>query len=249
MKHVKTPLLVALVLFALLPVGVVPSFGEKLPSCTSLNVPYVQQMTDYCGPAVLTSVLRFWSIAADQVTVGKSVFDPAIRATNGADMIIYAREKGLAAYSWNSSMSDLKAKLSLGVPVIVLQDYAQSDRSGHYRVATGYDDDARVFYVNDPYEPQTKTISYEKFENLWASRGYWALLVCSADKDTFKKQLDEQNAVVHVDLAYVYYRKGDLEAAQKESRLALAVEPHNYNAQSLLSQATIAAGARAKTAR
>jgi hypothetical protein len=162
-------------------------------------------------------------------------------------MIIYARDKGFSAYSWNSSMNDLKSKLSQGLPAIVLQDYKLSDRSGHFRVVTGYDDDARVMHVNDPYEPQTKTIPYDKFETLWASRGYWALLVCPADRDAFKKELDEKNAVVHIDLAYVYYKRGNLEAAQKESRLALAVEPQNYNAQSLLAKATIAAGAARKT--
>ena len=98
---------------ALLIVVSLPSFGgEKTPARCEMTVPYVQQIRNYCGPASLCSVLQFWGVAVDQKSIGKSVFDSSLQATNGADMLLYARGKGFSAYSWNSSVSDLKDKLA-----------------------------------------------------------------------------------------------------------------------------------------
>lgn len=234
-----------------------PSFGGdkgstpdrmKLPArCVLSDVPYVHQIRNYCGPAALTSVLNFWGFATDQKAVGKAVFDNALQATNGADMMLYARQKGFSAYSWNSDLDDLKEKLALGVPVIILQDSSTSDRSGHYRVATGYDDSAHAIYVDDPYEPESKSMPYDKFAALWDRHGNWALLICPTDRDTFKRELDERNPVVHIDLAYIYFKRGDAEASERESRLALALEPGNYSARDLHSKSTQALGARGKS--
>lgn len=244
----ERPLLVSIIALFVLLVGILPTFGEKLPSrCLLSGVPYIKQMTNYCGPATITTVLKYWQVDADQESVGKEVYDRSIKATNGADMMLYARKKGFSSYSWNSSIPDLKEKLALGIPVIVLQDTSAADRSGHYRVATGYDEKAGVIFVSDPYEPDKKEIDYDTFLTLWQRHGNWSLLVCPADRDTFKQQLDEKNPVVHIDLAYIYYKRGDNTAAERESRLALALEPQNYSAQTLLSKAISAAGTRSKS--
>lgn len=247
MKRAKKPLLIfVLVLLPVLLGGIATScLGEKLPArCVLSEVPYVLQNKNYCGPAALTSILNYWGIKTDQPTVGKAIFDKSIQATNGADMMLYARGKNMVAYSWNSSIADLKEKLALGIPVIVLQDSSSTDRSGHYRIAVGYDDTTEVIYVNDPYDPETKELSCGKFESLWQRHGNWSLLVCSPERDAFKIELDEKNPVVHIDLAYIYYKKGDLESSERESRIALALEPSNYSAQSILSKAIV--GARSK---
>jgi predicted double-glycine peptidase len=246
MKQIKSLHKIMISIIILLMGLVIPTQGEKSPSRVVNTVPYVEQMRNYCGPAALTSVLKYWNVATDQKTVGKVVYDSNIRATNGADMMLYARDKGLSGYSWNSNISDLKEKLAQGVPVIVLQDISTSDKSGHYRVATGYDDSRRVIFVNDPYSPSTKELSYAKFQSLWQRHGNWSLLICPPEKDIFKKELDENNPVVHIDLAYIYLKRGDVTSSQRESRLALALEPQNYSAQTLLAQATRAAGFRDK---
>jgi predicted double-glycine peptidase len=248
MKQVKYSPVLFVILLSALCGGVLPSFGgETLPTrCVLTDVPYVHQLRNFCGPAALTSVLSFWGLKTDQKTVGKAVYDSSLQATNGADMLLYARAKGFSAYSWNSSMSDLKSKLTQGIPVIVLQDSSLSDSSGHYRVATGYDDKSGVIYVNDPYEPDNKRISYSEFCKLWDRHGNWSLLVCPTDRDNFKKELDETNPVVHIDLAYIYYKHGDMDSSERESRLALSLEPANYSAKSLLAKATNSHGARSK---
>ncbi len=249
MKHIKDPRCIISLLLVTMILGITPTFGgEKLPGkCVLGDVPYVQQMRNYCGPASLTSVLRYWGQDIDQVAIGKAVYDKALQATNGADMILFARDKGFAAYSWNSTIDDLKIKLMAGIPVIVLQDSSLSDRSGHFRVATGYDDDKKIVYVNDPYEPETKSISYDDFTTMWRRWGNWALLVCTKDRDMYKAELDEKNPVVHIDLAYIYFQRHNLEAAERESMVALKLEPGNFCAKDLLAKSSRALGARSKS--
>lgn len=247
MKFVRHPLIVLSVLASVL---ILPSLGRAdFPTrCVLEKFPYVQQIRNYCGPASLTTVLSFWGLKTDQKTVGQSVFDSSIQATNGADMLLYARAKGYSAYSWNSDLKDLKQKLATGVPVIVLQDSSTSDPSGHYRVAIGYDEKDKVIYVSDPYDPNNKKMAYNEFMQLWSPHGNWSLLVCPSDKDAFKSELDEKNPVVHLDLAYIHYKHGDFASSERESRLALALEPANDRAKSLLSQAIGARGKSSKAA-
>jgi len=246
MKQAKTPRVLLTAALSLVFAGLPPLFaGGKVPTRVAIDgVPCVEQIKNYCGPAALTSVLKHWGLATDQKTVGKAVYDNSLQATNGADMMLYARSKGFSAYSWNSSLQDLKQKLALGIPVIVLQDSSPTDRSGHYRVAAGYDDDSRVVFVNDPYEPEANQLGYDKFQSLWERHGNWSLLICPKDRDTFKAELNDSNPVVHIDLAYVYFKHGDLKASERESRIALDLEPQNYSAKALLAKATRALGAR-----
>ncbi|HOK54749.1 MAG TPA: C39 family peptidase [Armatimonadota bacterium] len=247
MKQIKLPIGISVILCMLL-VSVIPSSGEKLPKrCTIQGIPYVEQMKNYCGPAALAMVLNYWGVKTDQEAIGKKVYDQSLRATNGADMIIFARDKGCSAYSWNSSLDDLKEKLTDGVPVIVLQDSSVTDRSGHYRVVTGYDDNAKVFFIHDPYEPQTKEMPYDLFQSLWQRHGNWSLLVCSNERDIYKRQLNDLNPVVHIDLAYVYYMRGNHEAAERECSMALEIEPSNFYAQTLYAKSTRAAGKRSNS--
>ena len=54
-----------------------------------------------------------------------------------------------------------------------------------------------------------------------------------------------KNPVVHIDLAYIYCKHGEMSDAERESRMALALEPENYSARNLLAKAT--RGAKSKS--
>jgi len=207
------------------------------------GVPRIKQITNYCGPAALAAVLQHCGENITQQEVGKAVFDPVGRATNGADMLLYARNKGYAAYSWNSSVADAKRKIAAGAPILVLQQNSLKDTSGHYRVLTGYDDTERKFYVVDPYYDDITELAYDKCERLWKPMGYWALVVVPKDKDTFSAELNDRNPVVHMDLSFALYKQKDYTNALKEARAALALEPGNSYTISLLAKINRAMGA------
>jgi hypothetical protein len=208
------------------------------------GVERVKQLDNYCGPAALTSVLRFHGKDITQETIGKAVYDPVSSSTNGADMLFFSREEGFAAYSWNSSINDVKSKIAAGLPVLVLQQNSMTDTSGHYRVLTGYDDEAMEFYVTDPYYDAITKLSYSQCEKLWKRMGYWALLVAPTEKDTFQNELGERNCVVHLDLSFANLKHRNYDVALREAQLALALEPGNTYAVSMLKKAKAGAGGR-----
>lgn len=218
----------------------------RIPSAYKIaGVERIKQNTNYCGPATVTSILRFLGKDITQEDVGKVVYDASQGATNGGDMVLFCRDEGFASYSWNSSISDAKAKIASGLPVLVLQQNSLADLSGHYRVLTGYDDATRKFTVTDPYYDTITEMSYADCERLWKRMGYWAMVVVPKDKDTFERELSERNAVVHLDLSYANYRRKDYVDALKEAQLALSIEPGNSYAVSLANKAR-AAGAGKK---
>lgn len=210
------------------------------------GVERIKQLTNYCGPACLASVMRFHGADVTQESIGKVIYDAIGRATNGADMLLYGREHGFAAYSWNTSIRDVKTKLAAGLPVVVLQQNSITDASGHYRVLTGYDDARAEFSVVDPYYDGITRLSYTDCDRLWKKMGYWALLVVPPSKDTFRAELDTKNPVVHMDLSTAKFKRGDFDEALKEARLALGLEPHNTYAKSMVSRIEFAMGAGAK---
>ena len=207
------------------------------------GVPRVKQLKNYCGPAALSSVLRYLGRDVSQEAIGQAIYDGQSGATSGADLLLYGRENGFSAYSWNSGTADVKAKLAAGLPVIVLQQNSLTDSSGHYRVLTGYDDNASKFYVMDPYYDDITELSYSRCERLWRDTGHWALVIVPPAKDTFKKELDAHNPVVHMDLSYALYKRKKYEDALKEVRMALNLEPDNTYANSMLSKIRRAMGA------
>jgi len=244
MLHYKRLSICAFVLLSLF----VPSWvvdADMPKAFTIQGVHRIKQLTNYCGPATLAMVLRYYGLDVTQEEIGKVIYDRSSGATNGADMLLYSRERGFAAYSWNSSVNDVKKKLAAGFPVIVLQQNSLEDISGHYRVLTGYDDSTSAFSVLDPYYEIT-SMSYTECEKLWRRMGYWALLIVPSAKDSFKEELDNRNPVVHMDLSTAKFKRGKYQEALEEAKLALSLEPQNYYAQSMVNKIQIAMGAGAK---
>ncbi len=218
--------------------------GEKLPRSAKIeNISRIKQITNYCGPACVASVLNHLGREDTQETVGKVIYDAGSGATSGADMLLYARDKGFSAYSWNSNTRDLKAKLAAGFPVIVLQQNSIIDTSGHYRVVTGYDDATSTFRVMDPYYDEITSLTYSRFDQLWRTKGCWSLVVVPPDKDTFKADLDTRNPVVHMDLSYALYKRQDYDKAMEEAKTALALAPGNSYTVSMVNKIKVAMGA------
>lgn len=207
------------------------------------GVPRIKQLHNYCGPAALASVMQNLGCKLTQETIGREIYDSSSGGSNGGDMLLFARERGYAAYSWNSSIADVKLKLAAGFPVIALQQNSTTDTSGHYRVVAGYDEDAAKFFIVDPYYDNITELTYSDCERLWRPMGYWALVVLPADKDTFVDELGERNPVVHMDLSYARYKRKDYEDALKEAQIALKIEPRNSFARSILGQIQRAMGA------
>ena len=63
-------------LLACLVLGRPAGADGTLPAEVTLPwTPVCALLPDYCGPASLTSVLRYWGRPADQAAIGRAVFD------------------------------------------------------------------------------------------------------------------------------------------------------------------------------
>ena len=229
-------------LISLFLAGAVAQAG--LPKSFKIDgVPRVKQLTNYCGPAVISAVFKHFGREMSQETVGKAVYDPSSRATSGSDMLLFGLENGFAAYSWNSGIEDVKTKLAAGLPVIVLQQNSATDTSGHYRVLTGYDDASSRFYSMDPYYDEITELSYSKCEQLWRPTGHWALIYVPPARDAFKEELGARNPVVHMDLSLARLKRKEYDQALQEANKTLALEPGNSYALSIQGKIRSAIGA------
>ncbi len=212
--------------------------ADALPAASSIKgVPFIQQMTNYCGPASLASIFAYWKVKVSQKEIGACTYDPKTKGTNAGDLLMFCRDRGLSAYSLNGTLFDLKWFISEGYPVLVLQNVSRTDITGHFRVAMGYDDKAGVIILRDSMDSNLVRMKYGDFQYLWEKRGYWAMLVMPHEKDIFQQILGEWNPVVHMDLAQAYLHKGSYDEAEVEAQKALNVEPDNPYAKDFLRQA------------
>lgn len=119
--------------------------------------PTTAQKWNYCGPAVLELVLRYFAFTADQDSIAALV-----KREHGTPMIEiaeYLRSLGVVARRVEGSTARLRAALDLGCPVIVQEEYSTSS---HVAVLTGYDDALGVFIAQDPmrHQPMVKSFAF-----------------------------------------------------------------------------------------
>jgi len=200
------------------------------------GVPFVAQRPNYCGPAALSSLLSFWGKPISQTAIAKAVYDRRHNATNGADLLMFARDQGMSAYTCLTSMAGIKACLRLGFPVLVLQDLSTVDHRGHFRVVTGYNDVMRCMLVRDPNYEEIQRMPYAEFDSVWNAFGRWALIVCPKERETALDPSMRNNPVLHLDLGQAYLRRRDPERARVEFETSLELDPGNDEARDMLAR-------------
>ncbi len=119
--------------------------------------PTTAQKWNYCGPAVLELVLRYFNFTADQDSIAALV-----KREHGTPMVEiaeYLRSLGVVARRVEGTTARLRAALELGCPVIVQEEYSTSS---HVAVLTGYDDALGVFIAQDPmrHQPMVKSFAF-----------------------------------------------------------------------------------------
>jgi hypothetical protein len=233
--------LLALAVFSLIGAGKAAPARSPAPASVALKgVPYVAQLPNYCGPAALSGLFSFWGKSISQSAIGQEVYDRRLSATNGADLLLFAREEGFAAYSYLTSLQGLKSQLRAGFPVIVLQQMSAKDTRGHFRVVTGYNDLSRRFLVRDSNYEEVRSMPYDEFDLNWSPFGRWALIVCPKERERGLAAAIRENPVLHLDLGQAYLRRRNDQLARLHFQETLRLEPRNEEALDQL--ATMGAG-------
>ncbi len=141
------------------------------------DVPFFPQKDNYCGPAVLASILNFYGKKLSQEEIAESVYLPQLKGTLNLDLLLYARGQGFEAEIINGDLERLKKELARGHPLIVFLNLGwRFYPIRHYAVVVGYDDIQRLIIIHSG-KRKNKLISYKRFLKAWEKTGYWCLLI------------------------------------------------------------------------
>ncbi len=142
-----------------------------------LDVPYFPQQVGLCGPASLTSVLKYWREEASVEEVARAVYLPELKGALGIDLTHFARQKGMQAESYAGSLADIRDHLSRGIPLIAFLNLGgRIFPVGHFVVITGLDEAREEVIVHSGAEAN-KPIPYRTFIAAWEKTNYWTLQV------------------------------------------------------------------------
>ncbi|MBN1113831.1 MAG: C39 family peptidase [Oligoflexia bacterium] len=142
---------------------------SQLSSEEKLSVPYESQDFNYCGPAALSMVLRYFGEKTDQHELGDGmVKDYGVTPWDIKKVAIsYGFKASVVSCGFNNLL-DLIDRLRLPVIVRVINS---SGTNGHYIVVKGYDLEREVLYVNDPAEYSNREIPFDEFREMWDING------------------------------------------------------------------------------
>jgi tetratricopeptide (TPR) repeat protein len=152
-----------------------------LPTATPTPLPPTVQLEsshhepqgwNNCGPATLAMALHYLGFDQDQYAIA-AVTKPDKNDKNVSpeEMVAYTASLGsaYALLGYGADIDVLKLLLSNGYPVIVETWFIPEpgDEMGHYRLLTGYDDEAQQFAAQDAYHGPHQVIGYAQLDRLW----------------------------------------------------------------------------------
>jgi ABC-type bacteriocin/lantibiotic exporter with double-glycine peptidase domain len=134
------------------------------PAAMWLDVPFIKQAKNGCGPASVSMVLAYWGAAAVSSSRGPEI-------TPASEMERYVRDAGFQSFAFQGEWSDLEQHLAKGRPLIV-----GLGKSRHYVVVAGVDSERSLVSVNDPARRKLLQLDRKTFEQDWSASGRWTLL-------------------------------------------------------------------------
>lgn len=174
--------LVRLLVFWLIPVGVTIA-GTS--AGVWLDVPFVKQDQNGCGPASIAMVMQYWSRQrnapggsaagddANPAAIERAVYSKEGKGTRGSDMQRYFERAGFRAFVFKGEWADLEHHLEKGRPLIVA---LREGRSFHYVVVGGLDRQQDLVIVNDPAQRGFLKMDRAGFARAWNAAQNWTLL-------------------------------------------------------------------------
>ncbi len=144
------------------------------------GVPFYPQKRYMCGPSAIRSVLNYYGLQMEEAEAVEAVYSENIKGALMMDLLILAKSKGFDARFYSGSIADLKARLRMGAPLLLLIDTGlRWLPMGHYIVAVGYDEAAEGLIAHSG-EAGHKSMPFKSFVKAWRKAGYSTLLVTPA---------------------------------------------------------------------
>ncbi|WP_374673160.1 PA2778 family cysteine peptidase [Ideonella sp.] len=147
-----------------------------LPRRVALDVPFVAQDDELCGPATLAMLLGAAGLPGDLATLTPQVYLPGRQGSLQIEMLAATRRHGALAFTLPPRLEALCAELAAGRPVGLLLNLALPVLPRwHYAVLTGYDLDACTARLHSGRQG-AQGWPLATLEHTWTRAGAWALV-------------------------------------------------------------------------
>lgn len=164
-------------------VSVPPLTPLPKPRAVLRDVAYTPQETDWdCGPASLTTVMRYYGSRITLPEVKKQLKRAADGGTIVVEMLYGARKNGFPIRMYEGGINDLRGKVLDGKPLILMLrpmpdiPGLPGRRRAHYVVAVGYDDREREAIIHSDKTAFAR-MSYRQLQLQWRRTKFLTLLV------------------------------------------------------------------------
>jgi ABC-type bacteriocin/lantibiotic exporter with double-glycine peptidase domain len=153
---------------------------QSKPRGFYIETPFVHQADNYCGPAALSMVLRYWGRDANQYELAARYTPFPEKGLSGTELKETAAAYGFSVYSFSGEAEEIQRRLRNGQPVIVALHSSRVSRMNHFVVVVGWDSGSREWIVQDPAGKAYQRYTADDFAQRWAKVDNWSLLVLPA---------------------------------------------------------------------
>lgn len=152
------------------------------PPATELTeVPFFPQTEYQCGPAALATVMQYRSVDVHPDDLVEQVYIPEKKGSLQIEMVAATRKQGLLAYPVEPNLSALLNQVTVGHPVLVMQNLGYNWLPyWHYAVVIGFDVEQNELVLRSGETERWRT-TFATFERTWARSGYWGMVVVPPD--------------------------------------------------------------------
>ena len=205
---------------------IIPKEPQDLPSDIKLDVPFIEQIDNYCGPASLAMVANYYGNPVTADEVAQLIYIPEKKGSLQIEMQAAARHLDLVAFTMNMDLAALRAEINAERPVIILQNLAFNIYPvWHYSVVTGRDPNNDYFLLHSGRHEFYRS-AWTTLENTWRRGEYWALV--ALPPGDIPSSADEEVAIqAALDLEKI----GKYRAAQLTYAAIIERWPENFTAQ------------------
>ncbi len=204
---------------------IIPKQPQDLPTDIRLEVPFIEQTDNLCGPAALAMVANYYGQNVSVEDIEKFIYLPEKKGSLQIEMHAAARRLDLVAFSTHMDLTSLRAEINAERPVIVLQNLAFNVYPvWHYSVVTGRSPDNDYLLLHSGRHEYYRS-AWSTFENTWRRGKYWALIAAPAGE--IPGSISENEAIkAAIDLEKV----GKFRSAQLTYAAIIERWPNNFTA-------------------
>ncbi len=177
-----------------------------LPSSASLQAPeYERQGMNNCGPAALSTYLRYYQWDGNQEEIAKVLKSTtADRNVNVEELDYFVKNYAgwlQTQYRVGGDIKLLKTFIANGIPVVIEESmtidksyWPNDDRwAGHYLFLNGYNDATQTFVSQDTYYGPDLAVSYAQLEKNWQGFNHVYILIYLPEQEETVKQILGEN--------------------------------------------------------